>query len=165
MRAAMRVRQRFIASVHRQGQPLAQAQAQAVEGEEEDPVAQDAGGCEQALCFLDGNDVGQALHLGRLDQPRHGPRLAQHVGGVELVAVQIELDRAPGVRGDEVGEVVGQLALGQPVNLVIEILAHATDASRIGVDRLGLQALEFEVLEVGLVALIEIVVDGGGHTG
>jgi len=40
---------------HGQGKPFAQAQPQAVE-REEDPVAQDAGGAEQALRLIDGDD-------------------------------------------------------------------------------------------------------------
>ena len=45
---------------------------------------------------------------------------------------------------------------------VVEILAHAPDGSAVGVDGLGLQALELEVLEVGLVALIKISAGAGG---
>ena len=45
---------------------------------------------------------------------------------------------------------------------VVEILAHAPDGSAVGVDGLGLQALELEVLEVGLVALIKIGAGAGG---
>ena len=43
-----------------QGQAFAQAQAQAVQGEVEHPVAQSAGRSKQPLRFFDGDDVGQA---------------------------------------------------------------------------------------------------------
>ena len=46
----------------------------------------------------------------------HGPGLAQNVQGVELEGVQIKLDRAPGVRGDQITEVVGQLRGRQVVD-------------------------------------------------
>lgn len=53
------------------------------------------GGRKQGLSFLDGDNVGQALDLGRFDEIGHGPGLAQHVLGVELEAIQIQLDVAP----------------------------------------------------------------------
>ena len=49
------------------------------------------------------------------------------MGVVELRAVQIELDGAPGVAAEQVGEVVGQLLLGQVIDLTIEI---GTDTAR-----------------------------------
>jgi hypothetical protein len=67
------------------------------------------------------------------------------------------------VRGDQVTEVVGQLRGRQVVDLVVEVVAHAPDGAGIGVDGLGLQALEFEVLEVGLVLLIKISRGAGFH--
>ena len=82
--------------------------------------------------------------------------------GVELEPIQIELDGAPGVRGDQVTEIVGQLVWRQVVNFVVEVLAHAPNATRVGVDGLGLQALELEVFKVGLVALIKISAGAGG---
>ena len=81
-----------------QAQAFAEAQAHAVEDEEEHPVAEDAGGFEDALDLAHADDVGQALDFGRLDQPRRCPGFAQDVLVVELEAVQVELDGAPGVR-------------------------------------------------------------------
>ena len=46
----------------------------------------------------------------------------------------------------------------------MEILTHAADAARVGLDGLGLQALELEMLEVGLVSPIELgLVRWGGN--
>jgi len=42
------------------------------------------------------------------------------------------------------------------VDAVIEVIADAPDGARIGFDGLGLQALELEVLEVGLVLPVKI---------
>jgi hypothetical protein len=81
--------------------------------------------------------------------------LAQDVGVVELQAIEIELDRAPGVRVQQLGEVVGQLLLGEIIDSLIEVRADAADGARVGVDGLGLQAFELEVLEVGLIVLFE----------
>ena len=39
------------------------------------------------------------LDLGRLDELGHLPGPAQHVKGIELQAVEVVLDHAPGVRG------------------------------------------------------------------
>ncbi|MDO8777615.1 MAG: hypothetical protein Q7K57_54650 [Burkholderiaceae bacterium] len=45
---------------------------------------------------------------------------------------------------------------------MVKVVAHAPDGAGIGINGFGLQALEFEVLEVGLVALIEISLGAGG---
>jgi hypothetical protein len=71
--------------------------------------------------------------------------------GVELETLQIDLDGTPGVRGNQIVEVVGQLRWRQVVDLVIEVVPHAPDSAGISIDGLGLKALEFEVLEVTAV--------------
>lgn len=139
-------------------QALAQAQAEAVEGEEQDAVAGDAGGGEEALSLGNGDDVGQALSARRLDQTGGDPGLVQDVGVVELEAIQIELHGTPGVGADQFGEVVGELLLGEGVDVPVEALADAPDGAGVGIDGLGLKALELEMLEVGLI----VVLKGGG---
>ena len=69
-------------------QTFTQAQSEAVESEEEHPVAQNAGSGEDPLSLLDGGDVGQALALGRLDQAGGDPGFAQNMLVVELQSVQ-----------------------------------------------------------------------------
>lgn len=59
-------------------------------------------------------------------------------------------------------EVVGEQLAREVVDPVAEILANAADGARIGINRLGLQALELQVFEVGLAALIERRT-GAGH--
>ncbi len=110
-----------------QAQPFSEAQAHAVEDEEEYPVAENAGGAKDAPRFFDGDDVGQALNLGRFDQARCHPGFAQDVLVVELEAVQVELDGTPGVRGEQLGEEVGQLRFAQIVDLVVKACADAPD--------------------------------------
>ena len=107
---------------------------------------------------------GRRWLFGALDQTGRHPGPAQDMRVVELQPVQIELDRAPRVRGQQLGEVVGQLLLGQGLDLVIEALADAPDGTRVGVDGLGLQTLELEVLEVGLVLSLEMLREVG-HDG
>ncbi len=53
------------------------------------------------------------------------------------------------MRGNQVTEVVGQLRSRQVVDLVVEVLAHAPDATGVSVNGLRLQAFELEVLQVG----------------
>ena len=154
--ADMDARPRRIDVAHLQSQPFAQAQPQAVEGEIEHPVAQGVCRRKQALRFVDGDDVGQPLRLGRLDQIRHHPGLLQHVGGVELQAVEIEFDRAPGVGLDQVAEIVGQLSFAKIVDPMRKIPAQTTDGPRIGFDGLRLQPLELEVFEMGLVLPVKV---------
>ena len=55
------------------------------------------------------------------------------------------------MRGNKIVEVVGQLRWRQVVDLVVEVVPHAPNGSGVGVDGLGLQALEFEVLQVTAV--------------
>jgi len=138
-----------------QGQPFAQAQPHAVQGEVKHPVAQNAGARENLLRLLHSQDVGQALGLGWFDEIGHVPRLSQYVLGVELVAIQIVLDGAPGVGINQAAEIVGQLGGREIVDLVVKVVAHVPDGAAVSIDAFGLKALEFEVLEVGLVALIK----------
>lgn len=72
-------------------------------------VNEHAGGGNDLLDFADGDEVGQALALGRLDQAGGDPGLLQSMGVEKLEAIQVELDGTPGVRGDEVGEVASEL--------------------------------------------------------
>ena len=141
------------------------AQSQTVEREVEHPVTDHAGGGEDPLGLLDRDDVGQALGLGRLDQTGRHPGLLQDVLVVKLQPIQIELDRTPRVRCHQIGEVVGQLGFGEIVDPMIKILPDATDGAGVGLDGLGLQPLELEVLEMRLVLPVKVVCGGGRHAG
>jgi hypothetical protein len=136
---------------HRERKALAQPQAETVEGEVEHPIAQHPGGQKQPLRLIDRDDVGQALRLGRLDQVGHCPRLLEHMRGEELQAVEVELDRAPRVGADEVAEILGELRLGERLDAVVEIRAQAPDSAGVGVDGLGLQPLQLQMLEMAVV--------------
>ena len=92
-----------------QVQAFAQAQTHAVQGEVKHPVTQYTGVGEKGLRLLNGDDVRQARDFGWFDEVGHDPGFAQHVLGVELEAIQVELDGAPRVRFDQVAEVVGEL--------------------------------------------------------
>ena len=97
---------------HRQTPAFAEAPAKAVGGEEKDPVAEPARGHEPALGLLDGEDIGPALGLWRLDQVDIYPGLTPHIGLEELQPLPVELDRTPGVRLQQRREIVGQRLLG-----------------------------------------------------
>ena len=138
-----------------QAQALPQAQSQAVACEEEHPVTEHTSRQENPPGFLDDNDVRQALALGRLDQAGGAPGFAQNMLVVALQSVPIELDRAPGMRREQLREEVGQWRFGQTVDLMIEARADAANGASLGVNRLGLQPLEFQVLQVARVVLLE----------
>ena len=136
-----------------------------VEGEVEHPIADNAGGCEQPPGLVDRDDVRQALAPGWLDQTGRDPGLAQDVRVVELQPVQVELDRIPGVRCHQIGEVIGELRCGQRVNLMIKVVADAADGAGVRLDGLGLQSFELEVLEMRLVLPLKVIGGGGLHAG
>ena len=78
------------------------------------------------------------------------------MGGIELQAVEVEFDRAPRVRPDQVAEVLGELRLREFIDLPVKILAQAPDGAGVGVDGLGLQPLELEVLQMRLVLPLKV---------
>ena len=137
-------------------QALAEAQPEAVQGEVEDAVAEDAGGIEQTRGFGDRHDVRQPLGLGRIDQLHRDPGLAQDMRVEELQAVKIELHRTPRMRFQEIGEVLEKLRFGEILDTVVEVGTDAPNGAGISLDGLGLQALEPEMLEVGLVLVVEV---------
>ncbi len=94
-----------------QAKPLTETQPHAVDGEVEDPLAESLSGGEQPCGLFDGNDIGQALGLGWLDQIDIDPRFVEHMGIEELEPVEIELDRTPGVGRKQIGEIVRELLL------------------------------------------------------
>lgn len=144
---------------------FAKAQAHAVAGEEEDLVAQDPGCGKQMPHLLDGEDIGNSGCLGRFDQGDILPRLVQYPGIEEFQPVEVELDRAPGVRVQEFREIIEQLAGAEMVHPAIEIVADPPDGPRVGFDGLWLQASQFEALQVLLVLLVEVGIlrHGGVH--
>ena len=84
----------------------------------------------------------------------------ERMGVVKYEAIEIELDGAPGVRTEQIDEVVGQLLFGQLIELIIEILTDAADGAGIGLYRLGLETL---ALEMGLIIALEICYAGCCH--
>lgn len=60
------------------------------------------------------------------------------------------------MEGRKIGEIVGQLRLGERIDPEIEVLAGSADGAGIGVDGFRLQALELEMLAVGLIRVVEL---------
>ena len=58
--------------------------------------------------------------------------------GVELQAVQIEFDGAPGVRANQVAEIVGELGFRQGINVMGEVVTDAPDGAGFRLDGFGL---------------------------
>ncbi|OLP08550.1 hypothetical protein BLL52_0157 [Rhodoferax antarcticus ANT.BR] len=86
------------------------------------------------------------------------------MNGEELQATQVEFDGAPGVRLDQVAEVVDELGLRQGVDVVGKVGTEVANGARVGVNGFGLQSFEFEVFEMRLVLPIKVRTgaDGGG---
>jgi len=124
--------------------------------EEEDAATEHLRRQKDPLGLLERDDVRQALCARRFDQTGCHPGLFQHVPVVELEPVQIELDRTPGVRLAQIGEVIHQVGLAQIADLMIEGVSHPADGARIRLDRLRLQALELQVLQVQFVVPVKI---------
>ncbi len=78
------------------------------------------------------------------------------VGHFELHSSSSRLTLKRGGASLHSAEIVSQLCFREVVDLVGEICAHAPDSARVGIDGLGLQALELEMLEVHLVLQIKL---------
>jgi hypothetical protein len=65
-------------------------------------------------------------------------------------------DGVPGMGSQKIGKGVGQLRLGERIDLPVEVLATPADGAGIGADGFRLQALELEMLEVGWVKAAEV---------
>lgn len=67
------------------------------------------------------------------------------------------------MRINPTAEVVSQLGWREIVDLILEVVTHLSDGAAIGINGFWLQTLEFEVLEMGLVALIKISLGAGSY--
>ena len=148
-----------------QGQPLAQAQPGAVEGHEEDPVAELAHRAEQPQGLGAGQHIGQAGGARRLDDGGPGPRLVQHMAVEELQPAAVELDRAPGMGLQQLGEVDPQVLRAQVVRTAIEERGGAPHGTGIGIDGLLGHALELEGAQHAGIQGLEPGLFGGIHGG
>ena len=99
---------------------LAETLPQTINGEKEYLVTERAGCQEQTPDFLNGNDVRQALGFRWFDQINMAPGLAQHMDIEEFKTMHIELDGTPGMRLQQIGEILEQLRFGQLIKLIIE---------------------------------------------
>ena len=64
----------------------------------------------------------------------------------EFEAIQIELNRAPGMRTEKIREIIRQLLLREIIDLKVKVQTNATHATRIGLYRLGLKTFKPKVL-------------------
>ena len=84
---------------------------------------------------------------------------------VELQPVQVKLDRTPGVRRHQLGEVVRQLLFAQMIDWVIKARTDAADRAGVRLNCLRPQAFELQVLPMRLVVLPEMCIDRCFHLG
>jgi hypothetical protein len=116
-----------------QPQTLTQAQSGAVEGHEEHPVAQLVDRAEQAMGLLAGEHIGQPLRLRWLDDLDPVPGLVQDMAIEELQTTAVQLDRAPRVGFEQIGEVGAQFLGAQIVRTAVEILGGPSYRAQVGV--------------------------------
>jgi len=108
------------------------------------------------LFHLRGEDVGNPGCFGRLDQGDILPGFVQYPVIEELQAVDVEFDRAPGMRVQEFREIIEQLTGAEIVNPAVKIVADTPDRPGVGLDGLGLQAAQLEALQMLLILLVEM---------
>jgi len=73
----------------------------------------------------------------------------------ELEAIQIQLDRAPGMAMEQCGEIIEQLLFAERLYLIIKMLTDAADRPGVALKGLGLKPFQLKVLQMGLVILLE----------
>ena len=88
---------------------FAKAQPHAVGGKEKDFVAQPVGCGKQPVHLLNGQNIRDLGCLWRFDQGDVLPGFVQNPGVKELQAIQIELDRTPGMALQKFVEIIKQL--------------------------------------------------------
>ena len=64
------------------------------------------------------------------------------------------------MRCNQVAEVLGELVLGQGVDVVGKVRTDAAHGAGVGIDGFGLQAFEFEVLQMQLILPIKMRAGG-----
>jgi len=138
---------------HPQLQPFPQAQAHAVQGKKEHPVAEHPRRINDLLHLRHRHDVRQTRHLGRFGQFGTRPGFVQHIGVIKFQPIQIVLERAPRQMIQNPREIIGQLIFVQVVDAVIEMRGSPAHAVAVRFDRLGPHAAQLQTLEQALVML------------
>ncbi len=106
---------------------FAKVQPHAVGGKEKDFVAQPVGCGKQPAQLLDGQNIRDPGCLWWFDQGNVLPGFVYYPGVEKLQAIQIELDCAPGMVFQKLGEIIKQLIGCKVVNPTIEIVADTPD--------------------------------------
>ncbi len=145
----------------RQCQALTQAQPGAVAGHEEDAVAPFAHQAEPSQDLGTGQHIGQADGARRLDDRGPRPRFVQHMAVEELQPTAVELDRAPGVGLQPLGEVDPQVLRGQVVRTAIEERGGAPHRAGIAINGPLGSALELQGAQLASVKGVKPGLFGG----
>ena len=123
--------------------PSLRRKPRAVEGGEEDPVAELAYRAQQPQGLLPRQHIRQALRTRRLDDLGPVPRPLEDIAVEELQTTAVELDRRPGMGLQECREVGLELLSRQVVGAALEEIGAAPDGARVGLD--GLLGLTLEL--------------------
>ena len=133
-------------------QPLAEPEAQRVDGPEVGAVVGRADGGDEAADLVDGEDVGEPLLPGDAEPLEGGPVARGGVGIEELDAAVGDAERGGGELAVvlEVEEVVADLLLGEAVGRGVEVVGELPDGAEVGLLGAVGEAGELEVLEHAL---------------
>ena len=77
------------------------------------------------------------------------------MGVIELEAIQVEFNGTPGVRFQQISKIINQLLPGEIIDFMIKIVANAADGTRVGLNGLGTESFELEVLQMLFVIYLE----------
>ena len=108
---------------HSQLDAFTQTQTHAVDGEEKDLIAQPVGCSKELVHLIYGQDIWNPGCLWRFYQWDIIPGFIQYIAVKEFQAVQVKLDRAPGMGIQKVVEIVEQLIRRKIVNAAVEIVS------------------------------------------
>ena len=101
-------------------------------------------GPDQLVYFGYGEDIGEGVHFGGFDNVDPLPVLIEDMLPEELQSVSVNLDGAPGMGLNQVGEIGLSLSQGQKIGAAIEKGSDSTYGPGVGVNGLLGFALQLE---------------------
>ena len=135
----------------------------AVNGEEEDTVAGLLHQADKPLGFLDGENVGQTLASRGLDDVHPLPCLMEGMLPEEPKAETIDLDRTPGKRFQEFGEIGLKVLRSQIGGTPAKVIGQAPDRPAVQVDGGRPLSLKLQCPEMVLVERFKLPLLFGIH--
>ena len=105
---------------HLQGERLRQAQAHGIGHEQENPVAEFAGGTDQFFHFGYGENIRQGAYFGGFNDIDPLPVALKNMFPVKLLTVTVDFDGVPGMGFHQLGKIVFPLFQGQLIRVTVK---------------------------------------------